>query len=117
MSQSVAEDIYFTEEYCSLYEPAEQGKTVSFQMDCPFGSVFHLFLKRPIPTPVDGVRYYDATTAYGYGGPVIRALKIPRGSTEGSARQMLLHCFEEKYGAFCKEQRIIAEFVRFHPVL
>lgn len=47
--------------------------------------------------------YFDFATPYGYGGWLI----------EGSDTTSLF----ETYEAWCKKNRIISEFVRFHPVL
>ena len=116
MNGCEAEDIYFTEAYSKLYEKMENGETVCFQMDCPYGRVRHLFLKRPVPKLVDGIAYYDAVTAYGYGGPMICSLEQEENISPEETRKKLLDCFSRDYAAFCAENRIVAEFVRFHPV-
>ena len=116
MNRYEPEDIYFTEAYSRLYEKMERGETVCFQMDCPYGRVRHLFIKRPVPELVDGTQYYDAMTAYGYGGPMIRSLRYGKDSSPEEAREKLLACFARNYRIFCEKNRIVAEFVRFHPV-
>ena len=47
----------------------------------------------------------DVTTPYGYGGPVV----------SGSAR--LAETFYELYGDWCSASRVVATFIRFHPLL
>lgn len=49
---------------------------------------------------------YDIETPYGYGGPVA-SLDDPE----------LFECFEREFLDYCQKKRIIAEFIRFHPLL
>jgi len=103
-------DIYLTQEYGKLYENIEKGELVRFQFRCAYGEVLYQYLKRPILWKVNGVEYFDAMTPYGYGGPCI--VEVREGKTEA-----LLKLFEQALNKHCMEQRIVAEFVRFHPVL
>ncbi|HOP11119.1 MAG TPA: GNAT family N-acetyltransferase [Oscillospiraceae bacterium] len=103
-------DVYLTQEYGKLYENIEKGELVRFQFRCAYGEVLYQYLKRPIQWRVDGVEYFDTMTPYGYGGPCI--VEVREGKTEA-----LLNLFEKALNAHCREQRIVAEFVRFHPVL
>lgn len=48
--------------------------------------------------------WFDFSTPYGYGGWLL----------EGSGPVSAL---EEEYGAWCRENRVVSEFVRFHPML
>lgn len=50
--------------------------------------------------------WYDFSTPYGYGGWIV----------EGEDRESLLSLFEE-YCKWCEQNNIVAEFVRYHPVL
>jgi len=103
-------DIYLTEEYGKLYENIEKGKLVRFQFRCEYGEVLYQYIKRPVPFQVDGVTYFDAMTPYGYGGPCIVGVRDQK-------TEKLLELFEQALNEHCREQRIVAEFVRFHPVL
>lgn len=55
---------------------------------------------------VSGSDFYDIQSPYGYGGPLVRA-----GDKAFMARAW------ESYCDWCREKRILAEFIRFHPVL
>lgn len=102
-------DIYFDKNYGRLYEKVENGICDLFEFEHPTGSIRHLFIKRKIPFQLKGETYYDLVTPYGYGGPVIVSCN--------SDRAELLNAFEQEFQAYCSENNIISEFVRFHPIL
>lgn len=100
-------DIYFRPEYGKLNENIELGTSETFCFDCEYGSVQSVYIKRSVPYPVDGVQYFDAITPYGYGGPII---------TRCVDREKLLSAYAEAYRRHCKAERIVCEFVRYHPL-
>lgn len=51
--------------------------------------------------------YFDMSTPYGYGGFLV----------EGEVNKDDVKQFYEEYSIFCKENRIISEFIRFNPLL
>jgi hypothetical protein len=57
-------------------------------------------------TDIPGTPWRDASSPYGYGGPL---------STSAEA-EFLRQCWNT-YARFMHEQRIVAEYVRFHPLL
>ncbi|MFA6013579.1 MAG: GNAT family N-acetyltransferase [Gallionellaceae bacterium] len=102
----LSKDIYFLKEYASLY--LAEGENL-FEFDYRDGSdrFYNLTVKRPIyrignRAVDDG--YYDLETAYGYGGYY---------STTGDQR--FLEKALSAYHQQCMDERIIAEFIRFHP--
>ncbi len=108
------EDIYFKEDYARLYEPIEPGKAERFVFSGEKGRVSSLFLKREILLPGENGEpspsgWYDIVSPYGYGGPVIEEV---RGEREALAEE-----FAAAFGTYCRENRIVSEFIRFHPVL
>lgn len=103
-------DIYFEKNYGRLYEEIEGGKCVVFDFQNDLGKVRHMFIKRPIPTKLEGDVLYDLTTPYGYGGPLVTAY-------EKEGKTQLIDDFIEAFGKYCLEQKIVSELVRFHPVL
>lgn len=104
-------DIYFEESYGKIYENIENGESVKFEFECQYGSISNLFIKREIPINLeDGKTYYDITTPYGYGGPVIN------DCIEGK-KEKLVQCYYKNFKKYCLENNIISEFIRFHPVL
>lgn len=103
-------DIYFEKDYGRLYEEIEGGKCEVFNFQSELGQVQHLFLKRAIPTKLGDEAFYDLTTPYGYGGPVITEF------VKGKKAQ-LTEAFHSAFRSYCKEQNVVSEFIRFHPVL
>lgn len=109
------DDIYFSEGYAKLYEPIEPGTAERFVYQAKEGEISHLFLKRKILLPDASGRpqesgWYDLVTPYGYGGPVIESC------AEGK-KEALTSGFAAAFAAYCQENRVISEFIRFHPVI
>ena len=102
-------DIYFDENYGKLYEKKEKGNTVIFECNTEDGNITNQFIKRAIPEEIEGQQYYDIVTPYGYGGPIINNCK--------GDKQQLLKDYEERFEKYCRENNIVSEFVRFHPVV
>lgn len=71
---------------------------------CETGEVWYPFHLRKIPThwKVPG---YDITSTYGFGGPLVKG-DVPA----------TLQTFLPYWEAFCQEQQVIAELIRFHPL-
>ena len=103
--KDLSSDIYYQRDYSALYEQGceyfestyEEGeKYVSFKA-----------LKRRIKR-VSGLEVqeelYDLETPYGYGGPL-----------SNSSDQPFLQRAFKAYRRHCQQQRIVCEFIRFHP--
>ena len=96
-------DIYFKEEYVKLYE-TESEKAECF-VCCEGDKVFLFpFISRQFE--FNGKEYKDFETAYGYGGPVCNC-------TDSVFVSMSLVALK----TYCMENRYVAGFVRFHPLL
>lgn len=104
-------DIYFLKEYGELYEEVEGGKLQVFKLESKLGKVTNMFIKREIPMKVNGITYYDITTPYGYGGPRIVECKNSRN------REELINEYEKQFAKYCKKNKIVSEFIRFHPFI
>lgn len=100
-------DVYFKSEYGKLCELVDGGTCETFVLTTEFGTVQNMFVKRPAPYLVDGVRYFDIITPYGYGGPII---------VEATDKEKLLEAYVDAFGKYCEENHIICEFVRYHPI-
>ena len=111
-----APDIYFDRNFPELYERIEDGITTVYSFECEYGKIEHVFLKRRVPVLVKGVRYYDAITAYGYGGPIVRATYAAEGISAEETKKKLIDAFQSDYKNFCEKNKIISEFIRFHPI-
>lgn len=101
-------DVYYDQAYAALYESVEKGVCGKFEYADENGAVLSLFMKRPVPWQVDGKTYYDLVTPYGYGGPAVLWAKD---------KEALLEGYRRAFKAYCEQQRIVCEFVRFHPLL
>lgn len=101
-------DIYFDDSYGKLYEEIEHGEAVVYTFESQYGTIRHSFIKREIPLKVNNQAYYDIVTPYGYGGPII---------IETIDEKKLVAEFEEEFNIYCKDNRIVSEFIRFHPML
>ncbi len=101
-------DIYFDPHYARLYENIEGGSLLVYALDNAQGRVTNTVIKRPIPG-VEG--WFDLITPYGYGGPIIERLSNSASEAE------LIAAYTEDFGKFCKENNIVSEFVRFHPII
>lgn len=98
-------DVYYSREYFWSALILDPGEALLFYYSDGDGEVAYPFIKRPIEGELQG--YYDVSTPFGYGGPIIR-------SRQDSA--VLIAKFREEFCSFCREQQIIAEYIRFHPL-
>lgn len=103
-------DIYFKVEYGKLYEEIENGKLEIFEYNSDIGSIRNMFIKREIPIEVDGAKYYDIITPYGYGGPIIVSYNDKLKKDE------LVKGYYDEFKDYCLKNNIVAEFIRFHPI-
>lgn len=103
------DDIYFDPCYGKLYEKAEQGTAVNWEYSGLEGKIRHQFILRKIPTQLEG-EWFDVVTPYGYGGPMVKHV------AEGYTRQDLTEAFSAAFGKYCRDNHIVSEFVRFHPL-
>lgn len=100
-------DIYFLPAYGVLNEQIEGGKAQTYDFVCEYGHVRSVFIKRPVPILLEGEQFFDAITPYGYGGPLV---------LETEDREKLADAYREDYVSYCRKNRIVDEFVRFHPL-
>ncbi|NLN26319.1 MAG: GNAT family N-acetyltransferase [Bacteroidetes bacterium] len=119
-------DIYFDPRLGEIYAKLEGGRFQEFNYKTDAGHIRHQFIIRPIELPdslsnsaepdnsigsaspvLEG--YYDLSTPYGYGGPLIMEVEPGR-------KQELLDGFTQTFAGYCSEQRIVSEFIRFHPI-
>lgn len=103
-------DIYFDTNYGKLYENFEGGKLEGFQFRNEYGSVSNQYIKRLIPSVIENEIYYDIITPNGYGGPIIE------NSLPGM-KEILVSSYMEAFQKYCKSEKIVSEFIRFHPLI
>lgn len=106
-------DIYYLSGYVKAFELHGDGEPLLLYYTSDTLRGINVVMKRDISN--DGYftgkiregRYYDITTPYGYGGWYFE------GAQDGEDAA----CFQNEYLEWCADNRIISEFVRFHPVL
>ncbi len=98
-------DVYYSREYFLSALKLDPGEALLFYYSDRDGEVAYPFIKRPIEGNPEG--YFDVSTPFGYGGPVIKSRQNP---------DALVDAFRNAFSSFCREQQIIAEFIRFHPL-
>ncbi|MEO8085344.1 MAG: GNAT family N-acetyltransferase [Bacteroidota bacterium] len=99
-------DINLSFDYYFMYEVNGNGKARLFTVTEGDELYFYPFLLRSIETTVLDGNYFDIESAYGYSGPV---------ST--SSNMEFLNSCSEAFMAYCKENKIVSEFIRLHPLL
>lgn len=103
-------DVYYTPEYYSLYQNNGDGETMCFVFEKDGELALYPFLRNPISTlgyELDK-EYYDIQGAYGYNGLI--------ASTDNNNNEFIA-AFWTAFDEWCLENDIVAEFMRFHPVL
>lgn len=108
----IATDFYFDDNYGKLYEKADHGIATVFWHKSRYGTVKHQFMKRKIPAELlpDGEELYDIVSPYGYGGPLIV-------EAANDSKEQLVQSFGEAFSNYCRDEKIVSEFVRFHPIV
>lgn len=100
-------DIYFDYRYARAYEANGDGEANYAVFSGANGmKVLYPFLKVKIPDYGLASSYYDLTSCYGYGGPLV-----------ASYNDQDMEAFENLFHDWCADNQVIAEFIRFHPVL
>lgn len=102
------QDTYFTPDYYSLYQNYGDGEAQCFVFEKDGNIALYPFLKNAI-TPLGyelDKEYYDIQGAYGYNGLI--------ASTDDVA---FIGEFWKEFDAYCQKSDIIAEFMRFHPLI
>lgn len=103
-------DIYFSEKYAKLCEIIEGGNSEKYIFNSELGEVRYHFLKRRIEKKINGEYYYDIITPYGYGGPIILC-------ENENNKSDILKGFEKDFKDYCFDNRIVCDFIRFHPII
>lgn len=102
-------DIYYFSGYVKAFENNGDGEAYLFYYECEGTRAINVFMKRDISDVsyfkegIEPQKYFDIVTPYGYGGFLI----------EGEQTEEVCRAYEE----FCQDSGIVAEFVRFHPLL
>jgi len=103
-------DIHYRPEYCALF--GEAGEPRLFEYREGSNTICYPFLLRRINLlpgfgEVLDQELNDITSPYGYGGPL----------ADGEPGQGVWRNFYRYFAEYCRQQNIITEFIRFHPLL
>ncbi|MBM7662848.1 hypothetical protein JOC85_003659 [Bacillus mesophilus] len=101
-------DLYFELDYCLLYTQLGDGEPYLFVYEQAGEKIVYPFLKRELsslPFVDKNEKYFDIITPYGYGGPL------------GSLSKEMVEGFRKAFEEYCKQEKIITEFVRFNPLI
>jgi hypothetical protein len=110
---NIYDDIYFKYEYFELYKQHYGVDIEGIHWEDKNISIFLSHLIRDIskiPLFKD-FKYFDLTTPYGYGGPLI----ITKSNDKDGIKKSLIK-FKEDYYSYCISKKYVCEFVRFHPI-
>lgn len=99
--------IYCDKNWNKLQEYKEEGTAETFEFQCEDGKIRYEFNKR-FAGKVEGEDYYDLVTPRGMGGP--RMVSCIAGE-----EKRLAGAYLKKLEEYCREENIIAEYVRFDP--
>lgn len=103
-------DVYYLSGYMKAFQLHGDGEPLLFHYEGPGLRGINAVMKRDVAQDphfagrLPEGRYFDFTTPYGYGGWLLEG--------DGDKAPLFATCED-----WCRKNRIISEFVRFHPVL
>lgn len=106
-------DIYYLSQYAESLQLHGDGDPLLIYYESEQMRVAWVVLQKDISDipyfkdAVDKKQYFDWTTPYGYGGPLI----------EGNKDEKELQKFKQELRKYCNENGIVSQFSRFHPIL
>lgn len=106
-------DVYYLNGYVKAFELHGDGEPLLLHYSSNTLHGINVVMKRDIANDIhfDGLieegEYYDLATPYGYGGWYFEGNQIGEDA----------EAFKSEYADWCVENKIVSEFVRFHPVL
>lgn len=101
-------DAYYYSGYQKAFMIHGDGQPMLFYYEDGKTRAINVAMKRDIAKhkyfqELEGNKYFDLATPYGYGGFIVEGENIEK--------------LDEEYSDYCTQNSIISEFVRFHPVL
>ncbi|NMB96958.1 MAG: GNAT family N-acetyltransferase [Clostridiaceae bacterium] len=106
-------DVYYLSGYVKAFQIHGDGEPVLFYYETEDMRAINAVMKRDIShninfaSKLNEEEYFDLITPYGYGGYII----------EGNINDSNIGLLNTAYSAYCIENNIISEYVRFHPIL
>ena len=108
-------DINFEYDYLDLYTN-EGEKPMMIYMKTDMGKIAYAFMLRDIAfhaglgDKIEKGRYFDVSTPYGFGGPIIETEDI-------DSKAKIIELFYDELFKFYKEQNVVSEYIRFSPIV
>ena len=99
-------DIYFYPEYYQSWQSVYEGEVLCFYAEIDSIKVLYPVIKCKIEGYDLDDSYYDISSAYGYSGAI---------STVINADEKIKKEFSSLISDWCKEENIVAEFIREYP--
>ena len=96
-------DVYYLSGYVKAFQIHGDGEPQLLYYEADGLKAIYVYMKRK--TAIEG--YYDSVTPYGYGGVLF----------DGDTTEQNLQAFWKAYVEKMKEEGIVDNFVRYHPVL
>jgi hypothetical protein len=96
-------DVYYLSGYVKAFQIHGDGEPQLLYYEADGLKAIYVYMKRK--TAIEG--YYDSVTPYGYGGVLF----------EGDTTENSLQTFWKAYVEKMKEEGVVDNFVRYHPVL
>ncbi len=113
----ISKDIYFIYNYFIPFKNNGDGEHILYYFECEYGKVAYPFMLRDIADSrnlkgkIEENKYFDISSAYGYGGPLYE-------SYEGNRNiKKLQKEFFKSFSNYCNKENIISQFDRFHPLI
>lgn len=106
-------DVYYLNEYARSFQIHGDGRPVLLHIEWGDARLVYIMMQEDLAAfkPFKGVlpegRYYDWTTPYGYGGPLI----------EGKITTEWIQKVMEQVTQYAQHHHIVSQFFRFHPLL
>lgn len=106
-------DVYYLSGYLKAFQIHGDGEPILFYYEDENMRAINAVMKRDVANieyfkgKIKDNVIFDISTPYGYGGFLI----------EGTLVDDSIISLDEEYSKYCKENGIVSEFVRFHPVL
>lgn len=100
------QDVYYTRQYSKMSELIQGGEAELFIYEDNNNIALYPYIRHILDYRDGDSLFYDIETAYGYGGPIVK-----KNDADFEA------AFEKAFLKYCQTENIIAEFLRFHPLL
>ena len=104
-------DIFFLSAWYVLWQRRGDGRAMGAAYEDEEGLILYPFVLRDLSSldylGEEFAGYYDARTPFGFGGPLV----------EHKTPDETIIAFRQAFSDWCRDNNVVSEFVRFHPLL